>query len=699
LKLQTKLVGAFGMTALVTLAVAAVGYLEADRLASGLYEVGTVRLPSIQGLDDIAEGLEAMHSCERTLLLANLGPEQVTEQQTLRHAAADRSRAGWRLYEPLPQTPAESIAWQTFVASWRVWREEHEGIVALAVQAHASNDGTLLEVARARSLDATSQRFVTAKRDLATVRTINDTIADEARRRSIVSLSDAVRVRRVVLITAVVGVAGALLIGFLIGRRLSRPIAETADAIARIAQGDLSSTVAVQSGDEIGSMAQAVNTLAASLKSNDAERRMAEEALRQANERYVRHEAALTTLTRNAATRPGDLSRAFALVTETVATSLNTTRCGIWRIEGGGGRLVSQDIFVRATGEHDSGHTIEASAYPTFFTSVATANVFASSDMFADPTDAGFADGFMKPYGLRALMFAQLHAHGLRVGALACSDENRREWTRDEQSFLVAVANLVSALLAHVERQRLEEQLRQSQKMEAIGLLAGGVAHDFNNILTVILGRAALLGEDDRLPADLREAVADIEQTGERAARLTRQLLAFSRRQAMDARDIDLNEVVASVGRMLRRVLGEDVSAQFVYFPTPVMVHADPGMLDQVLLNLAVNARDAMPNGGHLTIETALVDGTGDFVVPGRCACVSVSDTGCGISTEDMQRIFDPFFTTKEMGKGSGLGLATSYGIVQQHGGSIKVESERGRGTTFTILLPTCTVTETSLAG
>jgi signal transduction histidine kinase len=641
-----------------------------------------------------------MHSSERTLLLADLDPVRVSEQQTLRHAALDRLRAGWKLYEPLPQTPAESVAWRAFVASWRVWREDHDSVVALAAQAHATGDTALLAAARTRSLDQTARRFSTAKHDLATVRTINDTIADEARQRSIAGLADAVRVRRVVQLTAIVGVGGAVLIGLFIGRRLSRPIVETADAIGRIARGDLGHAVAVQSGDEIGSMAQAVNTLASSLELKDAERRLAEDALRQANERYLRHEAALTALTRNAATRPGDLSRAFALVTETVSTTLGTTRCGLWQIEGGGTRLVSLDVFVRATGEHESGFVVDAFSYPDFLTAVASANVFASPDMFEEPSGSTFAQGFMKLFGLRALMFAQLHAHGVRIGALSCSHEDRREWTRDEQSFLVAVANLVSALLAHAERQRLEEQLRHAQKMEAVGMLAGGVAHDFNNILTVILGRAALLGEDERLPDDLREAVADIEQTGERAARLTRQLLAFSRRQAMDARDIDLNDVVANVGRMLRRVLGEDVSAQFLYFPGPVVVHADASMLDQVLLNLAVNARDAMPDGGRLTIETALVEGGGDLVVRGGpCACLRVTDTGCGISAEHLQRIFDPFFTTKETGKGSGLGLATSYGIVQQHGGSIRVESQVGRGTTFTILLPVAMSTEPSLAG
>ena len=243
------------------------------------------------------------------------------------------------------------------------------------------------------------------------------------------------------------------------------------------------------------------------------------------------------------------------------------------------------------------------------------------------------------------------------------------------------------------QQRRLEEQLRQSQKMEAIGQLAGGVAHDFNNILTVIHGHASLLGMSDLNPTSARSA-QQIMQAAERAAGLTRQLLAFSRRQLIQPKKLDMNRTVGNMTDMLGRLLGEDVTLQLNYSPSPAMVEADAGMMEQVLLNLAVNARDAMPRGGQLAIRIAVVDIDLAHVQRhpeariGRFVCVSKSDTGCGIPSENISRIFEPFFTTKEIGKGTGLGLATVYGIIKQHLGWIEVESALGKGTTFRTYIP-----------
>ena len=242
-------------------------------------------------------------------------------------------------------------------------------------------------------------------------------------------------------------------------------------------------------------------------------------------------------------------------------------------------------------------------------------------------------------------------------------------------------------------QRRLEEQLRQSQKMEAIGQLAGGVAHDFNNILTVIHGHASLLGMADLNPTGARSA-QQIIQAAERAAGLTRQLLAFSRRQLIQPKRLDMNLTVGKMTDMLSRLLGEDVALQLNYSPSPATVEADVGMMEQVLLNLAVNARDAMPRGGQLAIRIAVVDVDQAHVQRhpearvGRLVCVSKTDTGCGIPQENISRIFEPFFTTKEIGKGTGLGLATVYGIVKQHQGWIEVESTLGKGTTFRSYIP-----------
>jgi PAS domain S-box-containing protein len=243
------------------------------------------------------------------------------------------------------------------------------------------------------------------------------------------------------------------------------------------------------------------------------------------------------------------------------------------------------------------------------------------------------------------------------------------------------------------ERRRQEELARQAQKMEAIGRLAGGVAHDFNNLLTVINGYADLvLG---MLPAgEARDMVAEMARSGGKAATLTRQLLAFGRKTVLAPRTIDLNETVREMGAMLRRLLGADIELSVRTGSSVGPVHADPSHLEQVVLNLALNARDAMPGGGRLTIETREVDLEESFAVPragadpGRYVLLAVSDTGCGMTEEVRRHAFEPFFTTKPVGRGTGLGLATVYGIVRQGGGHVEVASEPGVGTTFKVYLP-----------
>ncbi len=244
------------------------------------------------------------------------------------------------------------------------------------------------------------------------------------------------------------------------------------------------------------------------------------------------------------------------------------------------------------------------------------------------------------------------------------------------------------------ERRSLEDQLRQAQKMEGIGRLAGGVAHDFNNLLTAIGGRCYLILGDLAAEHPLRRDVQIIQGAAERAARLTHQLLAFSRKQILMPRVLDLNATVAGIEPLLRRMIGEDVEVVTAMAPGLGWVKADPGQIEQVMLNLAVNARDAMPEGGCLTLETANVTrdeghaGTHAGAGPGRYVMLAVGDTGHGMDAATLARIFEPFFTTKEAGKGTGLGLAMVYGIVEQSGGHIAVESEVGRGTVFTIYLP-----------
>jgi len=240
-------------------------------------------------------------------------------------------------------------------------------------------------------------------------------------------------------------------------------------------------------------------------------------------------------------------------------------------------------------------------------------------------------------------------------------------------------------------RVRLENDLRQMQKLEAVGSLAGGIAHDFNNLLSIVIGYTALLQAE--LPPDsaLNRHAASVRDAAERASALTRQLLAFSRKQVLRPEVLDLNSLISNLCRLVRRIIPENIDVQLKLAPGSLMAKIDPGQMEQVIVNLVVNSRDAMPHGGTIVIGTSAYEHPGSLergLVPGKYAEVSVSDTGTGIDPADMPRIFEPFFTTKEVGKGTGLGLSTVYGIVRQSGGDISVRSEPGQGTVFTIHLP-----------
>jgi PAS domain S-box-containing protein len=298
----------------------------------------------------------------------------------------------------------------------------------------------------------------------------------------------------------------------------------------------------------------------------------------------------------------------------------------------------------------------------------------------------------MLPAGAEAIVAECLLTGKPRLGLETTQGRNKLTWS----FYPIAGQSAVHCYVGDItDRESLEEQLRQAQKMEAVGQLAGGVAHDFNNLLTVIMGHLGLLRSDAQLTPEIDESLSEISAAANRAAKLTHQLLAFSRRQVLSTSALDLNEVVTHLTKMLRRVLGEHVSMQLDFASEQLIFLGDTGLMEQVLVNLAVNARDAMPDGGTLKITTREVTRTPpstkeDSSSPpaGPFIQLSVGDTGSGIPPEIQSKIFEPFFTTKEVGKGTGLGLATVFGIVQQHRGWIEVESELGQGATFHIFLP-----------
>ena len=262
------------------------------------------------------------------------------------------------------------------------------------------------------------------------------------------------------------------------------------------------------------------------------------------------------------------------------------------------------------------------------------------------------------------------------------------------EGFPLKVRRALKETADRAENRRLEEQLRHSQKVEAIGRLAGGIAHDFNNLLTAIIGYSTIaltnLDENDPVSADILE----IKKAGQRAATLTSQLLAFSRKQVLQPRVLNLNDVITNTDKMLRRLIGEDIELVTLLGADLDSVKADPGQIEQIIVNLAVNARDAMPQGGRLIIETTNIELDDEFsrkhvgIKPGPYVMLAVNDNGVGMDVDTQLHLFEPFFTTKEIGKGTGLGLSTVYGIVKQSGGSILVYSEPGEGTMFKIYLP-----------
>ena len=491
-------------------------------------------------------------------------------------------------------------------------------------------------------------------------------------RRSAIAPARQFLVRAWLIALVIIG-AGALVSWFL-SRSITRPLDEVSRAAEGIAAGDYTRRAVVRQIDEVGRLARSFNDMAdrvayatQELATHAAEAEATARNVESTNEELQRTLAAFHRAREQSEEASREREETLALLNVVLASS----PVGFALLDADLRFVRVNDAMARATGasidDHQGRHVAEL--HPELWSRAAPMlhTVLNERKTLNDVELVRRSDeGAAKDRHFRASFFP------------VASDEG--------------AALCVGVFLMETTHQKLlEAQLLQAQRMEAVGALAGGIAHDFNNLLTVITNYGSMLVAD--LPPDstARSDAGEIIEAASRAAGLTRQLLAFSRRQVLQPQVLDVSLLAANIEKMLRRLLNEDIELETRLPETPHLVFADPGQIEQVLMNLVVNARDAMPDGGRLTIETRIVhaaSGKGEGMPPGDSVALIVADTGKGMSAATLERIFDPFFTTKPVGKGTGLGLSTAYGIVKQSGGCIQVESEVGRGSIFTVYLP-----------
>ena len=389
-----------------------------------------------------------------------------------------------------------------------------------------------------------------------------------------------------------------------------------------------------------------------------------------------------------------DLAAALRRLAESSACTLETARVSVWRYNADQNVLECRNLYDASTRDHTAGQSLAARDYPVYFRTLAEGGIVAVDDGCADPRTREFAESYFRPLGIGAMLDVPLYIGGKVVGVL-CHEHvgGPRTWTADEKTFAVAMANLVSLNLEGEERRVLQEQFLRVQRMEAIGTLASGLAHDLNNILAPMLMAAGLLKMKLTTPRD-QKIVAMIESGAQRGTGIIRQLLTFGRGVEGARTSVQVRHLVKDITHIVQETFPRNIEFEYSAPATLWPVQADATQLHQVLLNLSVNARDAMPQGGRLSLaaENVRLEAGAPALAasapPGPYVRLTVTDTGEGIPPAIINRIFDPFFTTKPVGKGTGLGLSSVLSIVKNHDGFLKVASEPGKGSTFDIYLP-----------
>lgn len=429
------------------------------------------------------------------------------------------------------------------------------------------------------------------------------------------------------------------------------------------------------------------------------ERKKTDQALRDSESRAKKQRAAIACMALDDLIFTGDISEALWKITEILSESIGVERAGIWMLSENYSELHCHSLFDAKTKTHSSGAVLKTADFPAYFNAILTESRIYAEDAQNDPRTSGLNKQYLAPLGITSLLDAGIIIEGTIAGVICLEHiENIRKWHSDEESFASMAASIVAQVFtnrkrrqAEEEQKKLQDQLNHARKMESVGQLAGGVAHDFNNMLNVILGYSELAMENSDPKTSQYKKLQEIYNAACRSADMTRKLLAFARKQEIEPRILDLNETIEKELKILRRLIGEDVDLTWHPCPRIWPVKMDPSQIDQVLTNLCVNARDAVCGAGRITIETSTVrfdeaycDRHADFL-QGDYVMLTVSDDGCGMDEKTREKLFDPFFTTKAIGKGTGLGLATVYGIIKQNNGFINVSSQPGQGTTFRI--------------